>query len=87
LQLHRLPVDFERRQPVQARREAVKLISLRIAAERRDVERSVVEQVFQLLRELWTTLGSLRGRHSSQIEIEKRLRIVARVAGFQKMEN
>ena len=87
LQLQSLPIDVKRVEPLEGRRKAVRLISLRIAAERRDVERGVVEQVFQLAREFRTIFGSLLRRHASQIEIVKRFRIIARVASFQKLED
>ena len=87
LQFQRLPIDVERSEPVECRREAVRLISLRIAAERGDIERRIVEQVFQLARQFRTIFGSIRRRHAPQIEIMKRFRIVARVASFQKLED
>ena len=73
--------------PLERCRKVVRLISLRIPAERRDVERGVVEQVFQLAREFRTFFGSFLRRHASQIEIVQRFGIITRVASFQKMKD
>ncbi len=63
------------------------MVPIRIAAKRRYIKRRVVEQVFELPRQFRTVLGSRRRWHVPQIEIVSRFRIVARVAGFQKLED
>src|SRR5271166_1618264 len=67
--------------------EAVRLISLRITAQRREVERSVIEQVLQLTGQLRTVLATLRRGHPPQIEIVERFRVLPRVTRFQKVED
>jgi hypothetical protein len=63
------------------------LIPFRIAAQRRDIERRVVEEVFQLARQFRTIFRPICRSHASQVKIVERLRIIARMASFQKLVN
>ena len=87
LQFQGLPIHAERVQTFASRGKAVGSIPFRIAAEHGDIERSVVEQVFELGRELRTLLGPLGDRHAAQVQVVSRLGIVTRVTGLQKLED
>ncbi len=87
LQFQGSPVHPKRIQMLASRGKAVRVIPFRIAAEHGDIERGVVEQVFELGRKFRTSLGPLGGWHGAQVQVVSRLGVIARVAGFQKLED
>src|SRR5436309_1987845 len=68
-------------------RSEIGQVSLWIAAQRRDVKWCVIQQVFELHREIRTVLRPVGYRQARQIEVISRLRIVTGVAGFQEIED
>jgi hypothetical protein len=77
----------ERVEPLDIGGKAVRHIAVRLAAQGRDVEGRVIEQVFQLARELGTRFGTVSRRHALQIEIVLPFGVIVGVAGFQELED
>ena len=81
-----LTIHFKGSQPVHIGSK-IGQIPFGIAAERHDIEGCVIQQVFELHRQVGTGLRPIAGRHAAQIQVVSRLRIIARVTGFQKIED